>query len=160
MNPKRITLLLLFATIIIYAQEPKEKLPKWEYEGFSYVGFGTGEEHSCFSLGLEMNPKLHQELQGFYDSYRASDVSVFSYRMKRFLSKKTYAFSGFGLQIERSKFEVSKSKFSGRMMNGFGFEPQKNISIEAVYDYNFNTVLPGINGAPSSFILGGKFRFK
>lgn len=160
MSFEKITLLLLFATIAIYGQEPKEKPPKWEYEGFSYVDFGTGEEHSYFSLTREMNPKLHQELQGFYDSYRASDVTVFSYLMKRFLSKKVYAFSGVGLQIERSKFEVSGPKFSGRMMSGFGFEPKKNISIEAVYDYNFNTTLPGINSAPSSFILGGKYRFK
>lgn len=153
---------LVFVSLIMTGQEPIERPPlnpsgisKWSSDGFSYTDFGTQEQHSYFSILYEINPKLYAEVQGFYDTYRIADIFDVSARMKWYPSEKVYLFSGLGVQLVRSKgFGDGVPTMPVRMLNGVGYETNKNITIEAVHDLNFSN-----NGAPSLFTLKGKYRF-
>ncbi len=46
-----------------------------------------------------------------------------------------------------------------RTFNGVGFEANKNITIEAVHDLNFNKNAARLNATPQLFTLKGKYRF-
>lgn len=158
MNHMKSTFLLLFSSIVILAQEPIEKPPKWEYDGFSYADFGTGEEHSYFSVLKELNPKLHVELRGFYDSYRTSDVLDISYRLRWRPTKKIFLFSGIGLQRQRDK-RGRAPLTPARILYGVGFEPKKNINIEADYGLNYNVNNAGLDIPPNIISIKAKYRF-
>lgn len=152
---KSFSFIFLFLGFILTAQEPVEEASKWKYDGFSYADFGTGEEHSNFSLLYKVNPKLQVELQGFYDTYRVSDVFDVSFRVKWYPVKKIYLFSGLGTQVQGLKLGASLPRMSAYMMNGVGYEPTNNISIQAVNDINLNK-----NSGSSGFLkLKGKYRF-
>lgn len=147
-------------------QEPIEKPPlnlaepsNWEYDAVFYADFDTGEEHSYFSVLYKLKPELYAELRGFYDSYRTSDVFDVSYRVKWYPTKQIYLFSGAGVQLQRTKGGLNLPTMPVRMLNGMGYEPKKNISIEAVHDLNFNKNGAGLNATPSLFSLRGKYRF-
>lgn len=157
---------LLFVSTILTGQELIEKPPltpagisNWEYDGFSYADFGTGEQHSYFSLMYKMSPSLYSELQGFYDTYRASDVFDVSLRVRWYPTEKVYLFSGLGVQTQRAKVGKGLPIIPVRMLNGVGYEPNKNISIEAVHDLNFNQNSSGLNASSNLFTLKGKYRF-
>ncbi len=157
---------LLFVCSMAFGQVHEEKPPlsspedsKWEYDGFSYANFGTGEEHSYFSVIYEMNPKLKAELQAYYDSYGTSDILDLSYRVRWYPTKKVCFFSGIGAQMQRTKGGLGIPIMPLRMLNGVGYEPKKNISIEAVHDLNFNASSTGLNATPVLFTLKGKYRF-
>lgn len=137
-------------------QEPIEK-PELEYDGFSYVDFGSGEEHSYFSVVYKLSPKLHTQLRGFYDTYRAYNVFDVSYRVKWNSTKKLYLFSGVGVQTQQTKGIIDLPIMPLRMLNGMGYDPKKNISIEAAHDLNFSKNSGGF--APSLFSVSGKYRF-
>ncbi len=132
---------------------------RWEYDGFSYADFGTGEEHSYFSLMYKMNPSLYSELQGFYDSYLTADIVDFSYRIRWYPTKKLYLFSGIGVQIQRLKVGSGLPVVPVRMINGVGYEATNSISVEAVHNLNFNKNAAGQNASSSLFTLKGKYRF-
>ena len=155
----QITFLVLLATFVISGQESVENIASWKYDGFSYADFGTGEAHSYFSMTYKINPQLYAELRGFYDTYRTSNVFDLSYRMKWYAGKKMYLFSGIGVQKEQRIGGQGISIMPTRMLNGFGYEPNKNMRIEAVHDLNFNTKSGGLNATPSLFTLSGKYRF-
>jgi len=162
----KLFLFLLFVSHVLMGQLPAEKPPlnsglgsDWEYDGFSYTDFGTGEEHSYFSVLYKLNPKLHAELRGFYDSYRTSDIFDVSVRMRWYPTKKVYLFSGVGMQRQRGKGGIELPIMEVRMLNGVGYEPNKKITIEAVHDLNFNTNNAGSNATPSLLTLKGKYRF-
>ena len=157
---------LLVASFVMHGQEPIEEPPldptglsKWEYDAFSYADFGTGEEHSYFTVLYKLNPKLQSELRGFYDSYRTSDVFDVSLRAKWYPTKKLYLFSGLGAQLQRNKGGLDLPIMPVRLFNGVGYEPKKNITIEAVHDLNFNKNGTGLNATPNLFSLRGKYRF-
>ena len=127
---------------------------RWAYDSFSSIDLETGEEHSYFSIVYKLNPTLHTELRGFYDTYRVADVMDFSLRVKWYPSKKFYVFSGVGVQAQRAK--VGKLPIMPiRMLNGVGYDVHKNISIEAVHDLNFSSD----KGMPNLTALKGKYRF-
>lgn len=166
MYNSRLVIFLLFLTSIVTAQEPIERPPlnptgvsNWEYDGFSYPDFGTGEQHSYFSLMYKMNPNLYTELQGFYDTYRTSNIFDISLRVRWYPAKKVYLFSGIGVQIQQSKVGEDIPVMPLRMINGVGYEPNKNISIEAVHDLNFSKNNSGLNASSNPFTLKGKYRF-
>ena len=46
-----------------------------------------------------------------------------------------------------------------RTFNGVGFEANKNITIEAVHDLNFNKNTAWLNATPRLITLKGKYRF-
>ena len=48
---------------------------------------------------------------------------------------------------------------SVRNFNGVGFEANKNITIKAVHDLNFNKNAARLNATPQLFALKGKYRF-
>jgi len=157
---------LLLISFVVRGQEPIEKPPldptgsyKWEYDAFSYADFGTGEEHSYFSVLYKLNPELHAELRGFYDSYRTSDIFDVSFRAKWYPTKKVYLFTGVGAQLQRNKGGLNLPIMPVRLFNGVGYEPKKNITIEAVHDLNFNKNSAGLNATPNLFSLRGKYRF-
>lgn len=146
---------------VIFEPSPAKPIPpRWAYDAFSYADFGTGEEHSYFSVVYKLNPKLHAELQGFYDSYRGFDLTAFSLRAKWYPTKKLYFFSGAGVRIQRSKIGNDSPTVPFQILNGVGYEPNGNITIEAVHDLNFNENSDGLNATPSLFTLKGKYRFK
>lgn len=163
MNQLRLLFLCLLSSSLLFGQgifEPppvKPTNPGWAYETFSFVDFGTGEEHSYFSIVYKLNPNLHFELQGFYDSYRATDSTDFSVRTKWYPTKRIFLFSGLGARIERSKIGDSTPQMSYRTLNGLGYEADENLSMEAVHDLNFGGA--GLNAAPSLLTLKGKYRF-
>lgn len=157
---------LLFVSLVLTGQEPVGEPPlnltgpsNWKYDAFSYADFGTGEEHSYFSELYQLNPKLRAELRGFYDSYRTSDVLDVSHRVRWYPTKKLYLFSGVGVQFQRNKGGLNLPIMPVRMLNGVGYDPNENISFEAVHDFNFNKNMGGLNASPNLFTLKGKYRF-
>lgn len=156
---------LLFVCLIIRGQEPMEKpqdpanASNWEYDGFSYADFGTGEQHSYFSLMYKMNPNLYSELQGSFDTYLTADIVEFSYRLRWYPVKKIYLFSGVAIQGQRPKIGPGLPVVPVRIFNGVGYKPLENITIEAVHDLNFNENKVGKNAGSSLFTLKGKYRF-
>lgn len=165
MSYLRLLLLTLFMSSSILGQgifEPppvKPKNPRWVYEAFSYPDFGTGEEHSYFSIIYKLNPTLHMELRGFYDTYRSQDVFDTSFRMKWYPTKRVYLFSGLGMESIWDKLRGGPPATSYRMLNGAGIEPNENITIEAVYDQYFDKNSAGLNATPSLLTLKGRYRF-
>jgi len=132
----------------------KQIQQRWAYDSFSYADFGTGEQHSYFSIVYKLNPTLHAELRGFYDTYRAADIMDFSLRVKWYPSKKFYLFSGLGIEAQRAKVGRLPN-MPIRMLNGVGYDVHKNINIEAVHDLNLNAK----SGMPNFATLKGKYRF-
>lgn len=159
MKYKKLTLLLLFLPFVILAQEPIEKCSQWQYDGFSYADFGTGEEHSYFSISRQLSSQFYVELRGFYDKYRVSNIFDLSSRVKWHPTKKLYFFSGIGIQKEQKIGGQGLQIMPVRMLNGVGYELKKNINFEAVHDLNFNANSAGLNATPSLFTLRGKYRF-
>ncbi len=162
----RFVLFLFFIHMVLIGQELIEKPPvdslaisKWSSDGFSYADLGTQEQHSYFSVLFELDPKFYAELQGFYNSHRISDVLDLSTRVKWYPVKKVYLFSGVGIQVDRTKGFGGLPIMPTRMFKGVGYEPNKSIKIEAVYDLNFNTTNAEFNATPSLFTLKGKYRF-
>ncbi len=102
----------------------------------------------------ELDPKFQVELQGFYDTYRTADIFDLSARMKWHPIEKVFLFSGLGLQIQRGKGFVELPTMPVRMLNGVGYKPNSNMTIEAVHDLNFSQ-----NGTPNLFTIKGKYRF-
>lgn len=150
------SLVFFFFTSLVATSQTfvEETAPKWSYDAFSYTDFGTQEQHSYFSILYELNPKLHAELQGFYDTYRTADVFDLSVRMKWYPAKKVYLFSGLGMQMQRDKGFGGLPIMPLRMLNGVGYKPNSNMIIEAGHDLNFSQ-----NATPSLITLKGKYRF-
>jgi len=162
MYNSRFVLFLIFIGGQELVNEPLsnlERISKWSYDDFSYADFGTQEQHSYFSVLYELNPKLHAELQGFYDTHRTADVFDLSTRIKWYPTKKVYLFTGIGFQMVRQKGFGSIPTMPVRTFNGVGYEPNKNISIEAVHNLNFNKNRSGLNATPSLLTFKGKYRF-
>lgn len=157
------TFFVLLLCCALRAQSPVEKESsdlssnsKLAYAARTYQ-LGMGEEHSYFSLTNQLSPKLQTELRGFYDTYRSGNVFDISYRAKWYVGKKLYFFGGAGLQMERVL--NGGPIFTPKISSGIGYDINKNIGIEAVYDYNFNSVSPAFNASPSGLKLSGKYRF-
>lgn len=158
--------LMIFLVSIAYGQENTEEfstnetgISNWQYDAFTYADFGTGEQHSYMSVIYELNPKLYLELQSYYDAYRSGDILDTSFRVRWYPVKKIYFFTGFGTQLQHAKVGKGLPVTPFRMVNGFGFEPNKNMSIETVHDLNFNTNSAGFNSTPNLFSIRGKYRF-
>lgn len=165
MRNLRFVFFIFFITSWLIAQsgneEPSENSVEgssWSYDGFSYDDLGTQELHSYFSVNYRLSPKLHAELQGFYDTYRTADVFDLSLRFKWYPSDKMYLFSGVGVQMEQRKVpgQSPVSSMPMRMLNGFGYELNTNLELEAVHDLNFKG---SSNGVPSLLKVKGKYRF-
>lgn len=168
MRNLRFVFLILLTSSMLMSQsnieEPSENtlgVSRWSYDGFSYADFGTQEQHSYFSVGYQLTPKLQAELQGFYDTYRTSDVFDLSVRLKWYASQKMYLFSGVGLQIEQKKVSGQSPALimPARMLNGVGYDLNNNMQLEAVHNLNFGANSSGSNGTPSLLKVKGKYRF-
>ena len=148
-------LLFLLLGYFSHSQKPKEKPPRWFYDGFSFANLGTGEQHSYFSLRYVIDPRLQAELQGFYDTYRASDVFDASFRVRWYPSKEIYLFTGLGAQFEREKVQKSYPIIPLYITNGIGFEPANNFDIQVINEVDIS----GKGGVSGFLKVNGKYRF-
>ena len=138
--------------------DPKSKKGLF-VEDFAYPVFLDEEMHSSFTVGYEFDAKFLVELQGFYDTYRLSDVFGMNFRSRYYFSSKFYLFSGIGLEIERDKYGLRPPPPRIKTTNGFGYDVDNKFSLEAKHDLHFNKTNFGNYGTPNLFSISGKYKF-
>ncbi len=166
MKPILITLFVLSFVGRFYAQEEKldangstDQDSKLKIESFSYPTFLNGEVHSSFLIDYKLYEELSLRLQGFYDTYRVANVFKAPLMVKGNLSDKLYLFSGSEIYVEQNKLGSQPPVLKVYMVNGMGYDINKNMTLEAKHDLHFNKSNFGNYSVPNLFSLTGKYRF-
>lgn len=128
-------------------------------EGFSYPTFFDGETHSNFTATYEMDTNFLIELQGYYDTYLLANVFRVPVRAKWYVSDRLYLFSGLEMEVELDKYGLKPPPPRLKLINGMGYDVDKNFSIQATHDLQFNTSNFGNYATPNLFSLSGKYKF-
>lgn len=126
---------------------------------FSYPTFLNNEMHSAFEVNYKLSEDFELELQGFYDTYRLADVFKAPLMIKWNLSDKLYLLSGSEIFIEQDKLRSRPPVLKVYMVNGMGYDINRNMMLEAKHDLHFNKSNFGVYSVPNLFSLTGKYRF-
>ncbi len=164
----RLSLLFLLCLFVlgINAQEGKSDINSNKtgdkgitITGFSYPTFLNCEMRSTFEVNYKLSEDFELELQGFYDTYRLANVFKAPLIIKWKLSTKWNLFSGSELFIEQDKIRPRPPVLKVYMVNGMGYDINRNMTLEAKHDLHFNKSNFGGYSVPNLFSLTGRYRF-
>lgn len=145
-------------------QSAKETI---EASSHSYAS-SSGEQHSEVGLEFPVLKDLNGQLEVFYDTYLLSDRLRVSFRLKKYITEKTYLFAGSGIEAvirDKSQFlglplgSIPRLSVEG----GLGHELKEGFLIEAKGNFSINNSNIGAFGEPlpmpKIYTLGGKWKF-
>ena len=129
----------------------------------------NGEQHSEVSLEFPLSNDLNAQLEAFYDTYLLTDRLRVSFKLKRFISDRTYLFTGTGIEaVVRDKSQVLGLPLGSiprlSVEGGLGHEVKEGFLIEAKGNFSINNSNIGAFGEPlipmpKIYTLGGKWKF-
>ena len=128
-------------------------------EAFSNPVFLNDEMHSNFAVIYEVDTGFLVELQGYYDTYLLGDVFRVPLITKYYVNDKLYFFSGFEFEADLDKYGRKPAPPRLKFKNGVGYDIDKNFSLEANHDLQFNKTNLGNYAAPKLFSFSGKYKF-
>ncbi|WP_298487153.1 hypothetical protein [uncultured Maribacter sp.] len=145
---------LCLISFLSYSQ--KEELnKKVSLHSWSYPLLPNGDTHSYFDLGYKIDSRLQIELRGFYDNYILANVSKFDITAKKYITNKSYAFTGLGIILEESKMGQKSPKLISNYSYGVRVDVHENLFLEARQQIQTNTNIQGVYTIPKLFTLGG-----
>ena len=167
------TCILFFLYATVFSQntglggepKPNEGL---QLESFGYPIFFGGEQHSSFHLKYPITNTIRAELNTFYDTYILSDRIRTNIQLKKYLDDNWYLFSGIEHDIGTHKYPDLKIMKPTQprigVISGFGYEVNKNFTMEAQSNFQINNAPIGAYGEPlipmpHVYTLKGKIKF-
>ena len=139
-----------------------------QLESFGYPTFFGGERHSSFHLKYPITNTIRAELDAFYDTYVLSDRFRTDIHIKNYLNENWYLFSGIESEFSFNKYPVLESQKQAPprigIISGFGYEVNKNFTMEAQSNFQINNVPTGAYGEPlvpmpQIYTLKGRMKF-
>ena len=163
----RFWILLLGMTSYLHAQI--ETPPPGTYiiaKGITLEGFQYPENSFNDFRSLELNFLINEatstQLEFAYSNFGFRERIRIPLRVKVYLSKKLYVFTGPEVEIELNKEQVTKEPPRLGWQAGVGYEWQKNLFTEAKVNYQLNTTQIGPYGSlgrSDTFTLGTRWKF-
>ncbi len=136
-----------------------KKTDKVKLTSGGYPVFLNDEMHAYFDLDIKLDSDFQLQLQGYYDTYLGSDVFRVPVSTKWYATDKLYFFSGVEAEIELDKYGNKPAPPALKFINGFGYEVNKSLFLEAKHDLHFNKTSLGNYATPNLFSVSGKYKF-
>ncbi len=133
--------------------------PKITTSGISYGHKLTPGQHSQFTIDYKVNSNLFLQVRGDLKIYGLVEVFKVPILSKRYISDKSYLFSGAEVELTRDFLGAAQFDSQFKLINGFGYDVNQHFTIEAKQDFNFSEGNLGPFANPNMFSVKGKFKF-